>query len=104
VRADPHLTLPLLAALRDDPDRYVTRSVANHLGDIGKDHPNVLFDTCEAWLEDLPTSGDVAAKTKERHWLVRHALRHPAKKKDPRALALRQRAARQRAARPIDAR
>ena len=47
------LTLPLLKALWDDPDRYVTRSVANHLGDIGKDHLELLIQTCSSWLEEL---------------------------------------------------
>ncbi len=37
--ADPTPTLPLLAALQDDPSDYVRRSVANHLNDIAKDHP-----------------------------------------------------------------
>ena len=93
VRADPHLTLPFLVALRDDPDRYVTRSVANHLGDIGKDHPDVLLDTCQQWLEELTESEHATLVAKERRWLIRHALRHPAKKGEPRALALRRIAA-----------
>jgi 3-methyladenine DNA glycosylase AlkC len=84
IRADPSLTLPLLTTLRDDPDRYVTRSVANHLGDIGKDHLDVLLDTTESWLTTDP----------ERRWLIRHALRHPAKKGHARALAIRVMAAR----------
>jgi 3-methyladenine DNA glycosylase AlkC len=89
VRASPALTLPLLTALRDDPDRYVTRSVANHLGDIGKDHPEVLFGICREWLEDLERKGTARATSKERCWLIRHALRHPAKKGAPEALGLR---------------
>jgi 3-methyladenine DNA glycosylase AlkC len=91
VRADPRLTLPLLTALRDDPDRYVTRSVANHLGDLGKDHPDLLLETCRVWLDELTDLCGAAAK--ERRWLIRHALRHPAKKGIPSAVALRQQAA-----------
>ena len=49
--ADPSPTLPLLAALQDDPSDYVRRSVANHLNDIAKDHPAVVV----AWVrEHLP--------------------------------------------------
>ena len=45
--ADPSPTLPLLRALQDDPSAYVRRSVANHLNDIAKDHPQVLVQ----WLQ-----------------------------------------------------
>lgn len=77
---DPSPTLPLLEALKDDPSLYVRRSVANHLGDIAKDHPELLFALCERWLAD---------SNPERRWLLRHALRYHAKKGDPKALALR---------------
>ena len=39
---DPSPTLPILAALQDDPSEYVRRSVANHLNDIAKDHPALV--------------------------------------------------------------
>jgi 3-methyladenine DNA glycosylase AlkC len=41
---NPQLSLPLLELLKDDPELYVRRSVANHLGDIAKDHLDVVFD------------------------------------------------------------
>jgi len=37
---DPTPCIPLLNALKDDNSEYVRRSVANHLNDIAKDHPN----------------------------------------------------------------
>ncbi len=77
---DPSPVLPILEALKDDPELYVRRSVANHLGDIAKDHPATVFKLCEQWLSDASI---------ERKWLIRHALRHPAKKGDPSALRLR---------------
>ncbi|MED5618380.1 hypothetical protein [Ideonella sp. BN130291] len=40
--ADPSPTLPLLRALQDDASEYVRRSVANHLNDIAKDHPELV--------------------------------------------------------------
>lgn len=81
---DPQPVLPILERLRDDEDLYVRRSVANHLGDIAKDHPKLVFDLCERWL---------VGSTSERRWLIRHALRHPAKKGNPVALRLRREAA-----------
>ena len=77
---DPRPTLPLLEALKDDPSLYVRRSVANHLGDIAKDHPELAFAVCERWL---------ASASSDRRWLIRHALRHPAKQGVRAALALR---------------
>ena len=64
--ADPAPTLPLLAALQDDPSEYVRRSVANHLNDIAKDHPALVV----AWVrEHLPDA------SRERRALLRHASR-----------------------------
>jgi len=81
---DPRPTLPLLEALKDDPDLYVRRSVANHLGDIAKDHPDLAFEVCARW---------VVGASEERKWLIRHAVRHPAKHGVKAALRLRRLAA-----------
>lgn len=80
---DPRPVFPILEALKDDPELYVRRSVANHLGDIAKDNPQLAFSLCERWLKNAST---------ERKWIIRHALRHPAKKSVPQALSLRRRA------------
>lgn len=77
---DPRPVLPILEALKDDPELYVRRSVANHLGDIAKDHLNLAFEICERW---------VSGASKERKWLIRHAVRHPAGKGVKAALRLR---------------
>lgn len=69
--ADPRPALPILEALKDDADLYVRRSVANHVGDIAKDHPELAFELCRSWLNGAGA---------ERLWVIRHALRHPAKK------------------------
>jgi 3-methyladenine DNA glycosylase AlkC len=45
---DPRPVLELLELLRDDPELYVRRSVANNLNDIGKDNPAALIETCSA--------------------------------------------------------
>lgn len=77
---DPSPVLPLLDALVDDSERYVTRSVANHLGDIAKDHLDLALATCTRWLDGANA---------ERRWVIRHALRNPAKRGVPEAIALR---------------
>lgn len=68
---NPKPILPILKALKNDPNLYVRRSVANNFGDIAKDHPELVFEIFEQWLNKA---------TKEVKWLIRHALRHPAKK------------------------
>lgn len=87
-QADPNLSLPLLELLKDDPDLYVRRSVANHLGDIAKDHLEVALDVCEAWLEEAARSDDEVVAD-HRRWIVRHAVRHPARKGIARATEVR---------------
>jgi 3-methyladenine DNA glycosylase AlkC len=76
---DPTPILALLETLRDDPELYVRRSVANHLGDIAKGAPERVLAVCECWMKDA---------TPERAWMVRHALRYLVKKGDRRALAV----------------
>ncbi len=76
---DPSPTLPLLRALQDDPSDYVRRSVANHLNDIAKDHPQLLVD----WLsEHLPEAPEA------RRALLRHASRTLIKQGHPQVLNL----------------
>ena len=67
-QADPSHGLALLERLKDDPERYVTRSVANHLNDVAKDHPERAVEVAAAWMRG-------AAEDSERAWVVRHALR-----------------------------
>lgn len=77
---NPEPVLPILEALKCDESLYVRRSVANHLGDIAKDHPEKVFEICDRWLKVANT---------EVKWLIRHALRHPAKQGNTTALQLR---------------
>lgn len=63
---DPAPTLPLLEALKDDPEDYVRRSVANHLNDIAKDHPDLVAEIAARWLKDAD---------RNRKKLIRHACR-----------------------------
>ena len=63
---DPSPVLSLLEMLKDDPEEYVRRSVANSLNDIAKDHPDLAVEVCKRWLRDA---------SPERTAIVRHALR-----------------------------
>jgi 3-methyladenine DNA glycosylase AlkC len=76
--AAPQLSLPILERLRADPSDYVRRSVANHLNDHAKDHPDWVLGLLERWPRE-------AAETQ---WIVKHALRNLIKAGHPRALQL----------------
>jgi len=76
---DPAPVLALLERLKDDPELYVRRSVANSLNDIAKDHPNRVVDVCRRWLNGASL---------ERRWIVKHALRSLVKAGHPGALEL----------------
>ncbi len=76
--SDPAPLLPLLTALRDDPEEYVRRSVANSLNDIAKDHPDLVAGLAKDWLADAPAP---------RRRLIRQACRTLVKRGHPAALA-----------------
>ncbi len=88
---DPNYTVPLLEALKDDPEIYVRRSVANHLADIAKDHFDFALDVCERWLDEF--DGADNSRSENRRWIIRHSMRHPAKKGNARAIEIRNKAA-----------
>ncbi|MCU0941983.1 MAG: DNA alkylation repair protein [Hydrogenophaga sp.] len=75
---DPSPTLPLLRALQDDPSSYVRRSVANHLNDIAKDHPDLVA----AWVREHRSGAGPA-----REAMLRHASRGLIKAGHPPTLA-----------------
>jgi 3-methyladenine DNA glycosylase AlkC len=76
---DPSSILFLLETLKDDKELYVRRSVANNLNDISKDNPDITLNICKKWMEH---------KTKDREWIIKHALRTLIKKGDPTALEI----------------
>jgi len=76
-QADPSPVLELLELLKDDPELYVRRSVANNLNDIGKDHPDLLVETARRWL---------MGADENRRWVVSHALRSAVKRGEAGAL------------------
>ena len=74
---DPAPVLELLELLKDDPELYVRRSVANNLNDIGKDHPEILVGVAQRWLRNA---------TEQRRWIINHALRSAIKRTERGAL------------------
>lgn len=76
--ADPTPTKRILQYLQSDPSLYVRKSVANHLNDITKDHPDWAMD----WLERWPL------ENRECAWIVKRALRTLIKAGNPRALTI----------------
>jgi len=76
---DPSPVIELLELLRDDPEEYVRRSVANNLNDIAKDHPDLVINIVEDWMENA---------SKERKKLLRHACRTLIKSGHKRVLAV----------------
>ncbi len=76
---DPTPVITLLEILKDDPEEYVRRSVANNLNDIAKDHPDLVVQVCREWS---------TAATPQRQRLIRHGLRTLIKQGHPGALAL----------------
>lgn len=73
------LVYPILDSLKADPSKFVQKSVANHLNDLGKDDSRWLLQTMKSWSR----SEDPATQ-----WIIRHALRSLIKQGDPAALRL----------------
>lgn len=78
-QADPSAPLELLEALKNDESRYVRTSVANHLGDVAKDHPERVVATVARWIAE---GGPHAP------WIAQRALRHLVKQGHAGALAV----------------
>ena len=76
---DPQPVIALLELLKDDPERYVQRSVANNLNDIGKDHSEIAVEVCRRWS---------VGASPGREWIIKHALRSLVKKGHTGALEL----------------
>ncbi|MCF6194580.1 MAG: metallopeptidase TldD-related protein, partial [Kangiellaceae bacterium] len=65
-KKDPSPIIPFLEKLKNDPELFVRRSVANSLNDIAKDNPNIVTELLARWNKD---------KSPEMQWLIKHALR-----------------------------
>lgn len=78
LKKDPSLILPILEKLKDDPEEFVRKSVANNLNDISKDHPELVLDICKRWQ----------GKSKNTDWIIKHACRTLLKQGNKRAMLL----------------
>lgn len=102
---DPSPTISLLDRLADDPSPYVRKSVANHLNDISKNHPDLAVETAKRWLAEAGEPGGIDAAAEgltagpaegltadpaagRRRWIVSHGLRSLVKAGDPEAMRL----------------
>ncbi|NVK25049.1 MAG: DNA alkylation repair protein [Gammaproteobacteria bacterium] len=77
---DPKLAMSHLQALRDDESEYVRRSVANHLNDVAKHHPDFVANIADKWLQEKPA--DI-----NRQRMLKHACRTLLKQGHPATLA-----------------
>ena len=65
---DPQPVIALLELLKDDPERYVQRSVANNLNDIGKDHSEIAVGVCRRWSVGASPAGNGSSSTHCVRW------------------------------------
>lgn len=74
---DPSDIIPILENLKDDPEEFVRRSVANNLNDISKNQPELVLEIADRWF----------GRNDNCNRLVKHALRTLLKQGNSRALA-----------------
>ncbi len=75
---DPTKTKHILDLLKTDEALYVKKSVANHLNDISKQHPDYMVSLVKGWESNNPHTA----------WIVKHASRTLIKKGHSDALAV----------------
>ncbi len=68
---DPSAGLEILELLKFDPELYVRKSVANHLNDISKDHPDEVLKTLKGWQKQVQTED----QQQRLDWIQKQALR-----------------------------
>jgi 3-methyladenine DNA glycosylase AlkC len=78
LKKDPSPILPILEKLKNDPEEFVRKSVANNLNDISKNQPKLVLDICERWF----------GQNKNTDWIVKHACRTLLKEGNTRAMLL----------------
>ncbi|WP_205499866.1 DNA alkylation repair protein [Rufibacter psychrotolerans] len=76
LKRDPAPLLPILENLKADPADSVRRSVANHLNDISKDHPDLVLQLLTSWQ----------GQSKAVDAVVKHGCRTLLKQGHPQAL------------------
>lgn len=86
---DPKPTLVILEKLKFDASLYVRKSVANHLNDIAKDHPDYVIKTLQRWQKEATQGKYKTLEHAERiNWIIHRSLRNLIKQGHPKALKL----------------
>ena len=75
---DPTKTKTILELLKEDEELYVKKSVANHLNDISKQHPDYMVTLVNSWDKKNPNTA----------WIIKHASRTLIKKGHSDSLAI----------------
>ncbi len=99
---NPDHTAQILEALKFDQELYVRKSVANHLNDVAKNHPEWVIARLKKWKSEAAKSKGagagasralaskrselIAENIKNIDWIARHALRTLIKQGLPQAL------------------
>lgn len=78
---DPLATWELLEILKNDQSEYVRKSVANHINDHSKNHPDLVVKKLLEWRKSSDFDKDL-------DWVIRHASRTLIKKGHPKAFVL----------------
>lgn len=78
LKKDPSPVIPILEKLKDDPELFVRKSVANNLNDISKDHPELVLNLCEK----------LQGKSKNTDWIIKQGCRTLLKQGNKRAMRL----------------
>jgi 3-methyladenine DNA glycosylase AlkC len=81
INLTPDQSMSILRNLYNDPTRYVVRSVANHLNDLSKKHPEVVINQLKEWEKKNNNK-------EEFLYLKKHALRTLIKQGNPEAFKL----------------
>ncbi len=79
---EPDRVVEVLSKLHADNTRYVTRSVANTMNDLSRDHPALVIDTLNGWRNEARQHEG------ELDWMTRHSLRTLVKTDNADALEL----------------
>lgn len=66
----PEKTLSILDALKFDSELFVRKSVANHLNDITKDHPDFVINVLTRWKKEAESEHSLNID-----WIIKHSLR-----------------------------
>ena len=75
---DPKIAFPILETLKADKEKYVQKSVANHINDISKGHADWVVGKIKKW----------PGINKDTDWVVKHGLRGLIKAGHPKAMSL----------------